>query len=646
MMVKSFLLLFIFCQRFNKHSRFSPCSLQAPLLTTCSKPFTAVATKAEVSAQLAKALSPSTSPFHDDTSGTLPLSDNHQQLPKLASESSYHFGSSAATTATPTYEETPNYGEEEEEEEAMEEDDVTPRSVRSPPMLMPDAAISRSPASSSPSPTFMGLSNGFDKTPLWAAKHSTCLGPVPVGLGGVPLSGISAATVPPPVRSSVPLTRPLGVRNVIFQSTPTTTGTVASNKNVAVQVPMMYQLATPPGLLAPLLTMVRPPASSVASLVSGTIPSSAELMNSISATASIEALLCSKLSPLSANSDSEKMSFEKESSMSRKLTAEPTTGQTMPYSDAIEFGSSCSSPAASISAGGSPAPRTLASIPHSELTLDQLELKGFAEDFKTRRIKLGFTQGSVGQSLAEKGYSNFAQSTISRFEQMQLSPSNAATIRVVLEQWLIEAETPESESSTVSPGANLSMMASRKRKKRAVFTPQTKSTLDTFFLQNPRPNRQAIEEISQQLDLLPEEVRVWFCNKRQKSKPGINLPVRSLSLGNESPSSNVTTPSPSPSSDGTMGAGLARILKRRSASPPHRMPFTIEELSKSSSSSTNTMTTSPIRLMGQSFSPINLVSSDARAKLLPMVFGQHLPMLANTLTSPFILTNQIAQTRA
>jgi len=59
------------------------------------------------------------------------------------------------------------------------------------------------------------------------------------------------------------------------------------------------------------------------------------------------------------------------------------------------------------------------------MTPHYTELKNFAEEFKTRRIRLGFTQGAVGQSLADKGYNNFAQSTISRFEQMQLSPTNA-----------------------------------------------------------------------------------------------------------------------------------------------------------------------------------------------------------------------------
>jgi class 6 POU domain transcription factor len=202
-----------------------------------------------------------------------------------------------------------------------------------------------------------------------------------------------------------------------------------------------------------------------------------------------------------------------------------------------------------------------------------IELKAFAEDFKTRRIRLGFTQGSVGQSLAERGFNNFAQSTISRFEQMQLSPANAATIRVILEKWLLEAESPEPSPASTN---TIPQIAGRKRKKRAVFTPQTRAVLEEFFSQNPRPNRQAIENISHKLDLLPEEVRVWFCNKRQKSKSGSfnGGMMHRTSFDRESSLSSSGVPSPT-YSDGGMSQ------KNRSPSPP-KTPFTIEELSKSS----------------------------------------------------------------
>ena len=270
------------------------------------------------------------------------------------------------------------------------------------------------------------------------------------------------------------------------------------------------------------------------------------------------------------------------------LSTEPTTGQQTLKSPVID--------AVTSTARNASPPRTLASIPLSEMTPQYSELKAFAEEFKNKRIRLGFTQGAVGQSLADKGYSNFAQSTISRFEQMQLSPTNAAAIKLVLEKWLQETENPEAAHS---PSSSSPMMASRKRKRRAVFTPQTKTTLETYFKQNPRPNRHIIESVANELDLLPEEVRVWFCNKRQKEKQGSgcggNGVVGSVQVAYKYPSyereSSVSLSSSGANSPSSMYDNSSFSQKRNTPSPPRNTtPFTIEELSKSSSMGTKSIT--------------------------------------------------------
>ncbi len=244
---------------------------------------------------------------------------------------------------------------------------------------------------------------------------------------------------------------------------------------------------------------------------------------------------------------------------------------------------------------------TLAAIPPEEMTPAYHELKDFAESFKTKRIQLGYTQGAVGQSLADRGYSNFAQSTISRFEQMQLSPSNAAAIKVVLERWLLDADSPEDVSTTsLDP-----LGPPRKRKKRAVFSTQTRETLEDYFQNEARPNRQIVEKIADELCLLPEEVRVWFCNKRQKLKMMDDCSVED----------NCATMPSSPSNS------------RSTCSSPPRTKFTIEELSKSSSNST-----------GYIFSPAVFSSAFTMSpqRLQPLLMQS-----SNRMTSPFIMNNLV-----
>lgn len=197
--------------------------------------------------------------------------------------------------------------------------------------------------------------------------------------------------------------------------------------------------------------------------------------------------------------------------------------------------------------------------PDATTACSYTELRQFADDFKAKRIKLGYTQGGVGLSLAEKGFSNFAQSTISRFEQMQLSPRNAAAIKKILEKWLIEVENPHLKMCKSSDKLNC-----RKRKRRIVFSTEAKKFLEDMFNCNPKPDRHTIEMIAKELSLLPEEVRIWFCNKRQKERSGSQR-SDTLSFGSSS----------SPDSS-TESQGHAH-------SPPSS--FSVEELSKSSCSS-------------------------------------------------------------
>jgi hypothetical protein len=48
------------------------------------------------------------------------------------------------------------------------------------------------------------------------------------------------------------------------------------------------------------------------------------------------------------------------------------------------------------------------------------EVEGFVNEFKTKRVKLGYTQAHVGAALALVHGPEFSQTTISRFEGLQL----------------------------------------------------------------------------------------------------------------------------------------------------------------------------------------------------------------------------------
>ncbi|XP_038604284.1 LOW QUALITY PROTEIN: POU domain, class 3, transcription factor 4 [Tachyglossus aculeatus] len=152
--------------------------------------------------------------------------------------------------------------------------------------------------------------------------------------------------------------------------------------------------------------------------------------------------------------------------------------------------------------------------PSDEETPTSDELEQFAKQFKQRRIKLGFTQADVGLALGTLYGNVFSQTTICRFEALQLSFKNMCKLKPLLNKWLEEAD-----SSSGGP-TSLDKIAAqgRKRKKRTSIEVSVKGVLETHFLKCPKPAAQEITNLADSLQLEKEVVRVWFCNRRQKEK--------------------------------------------------------------------------------------------------------------------------------
>ncbi|XP_024919793.1 pituitary-specific positive transcription factor 1 isoform X2 [Cynoglossus semilaevis] len=140
------------------------------------------------------------------------------------------------------------------------------------------------------------------------------------------------------------------------------------------------------------------------------------------------------------------------------------------------------------------------------------ELEMFANDFKIRRIKLGYTQTNVGEALAAVHGSEFSQTTICRFENLQLSFKNACKLKAILAKWLNEAELAGALYND-KVGVN-----ERKRKRRTTISLGAKEALEHSFVEKSKPSSQEIARIAKGLHLEKEVVRVWFCNRRQREK--------------------------------------------------------------------------------------------------------------------------------
>ncbi|XP_014029825.1 POU domain, class 2, transcription factor 1 isoform X9 [Salmo salar] len=171
-------------------------------------------------------------------------------------------------------------------------------------------------------------------------------------------------------------------------------------------------------------------------------------------------------------------------------------------------------------------PKRLAT-PSLEEPSDLEELEQFAKTFKQRRIKLGFTQGDVGLAMGKLYGNDFSQTTISRFEALNLSFKNMCKLKPLLEKWLNDAvyadnlssdQALSSPSALGSPGLGMEGL-NRRRKKRTSIETNIRLALEKRFLeQNQKPTSEEITMIADQLNMEKEVIRVWFCNRRQKEK--------------------------------------------------------------------------------------------------------------------------------
>lgn len=139
----------------------------------------------------------------------------------------------------------------------------------------------------------------------------------------------------------------------------------------------------------------------------------------------------------------------------------------------------------------------------------------FAKQFKKRRIQLGFTQMDVGLALGKMFGNVFSQTTICRFEALQLSFKNMCKLKPLLHKWLSEADSAGGDSGTIAQTTT----QGRKRKMRTSIDVSIKSALEAHFTKiSHKPSAAEVTSLAENLGMEAEVVRVWFYNRRQKEK--------------------------------------------------------------------------------------------------------------------------------
>ena len=130
-----------------------------------------------------------------------------------------------------------------------------------------------------------------------------------------------------------------------------------------------------------------------------------------------------------------------------------------------------------------------------------------------------------------KLYGNdFSQTTISRFEALNLSFKNMCKLKPLLQKWLDDVTSAGAAGSGSSTGggastpgqrlheATIAESLARRRKKRTNIDQTVRVVLERYFLSNPKPSVDDIASVADGLQMDKEVIQVWFCNRRQKEK--------------------------------------------------------------------------------------------------------------------------------
>ncbi|XP_029469281.1 POU domain, class 5, transcription factor 3-like [Rhinatrema bivittatum] len=190
----------------------------------------------------------------------------------------------------------------------------------------------------------------------------------------------------------------------------------------------------------------------------------------------------------------------------------PSPG-TQPSSGVASLASSSSSSSGAASEGGQ------SSDSGEEDTLTTEDLGQFAKALKHKRITLGFTQADVGLALGTLYGKMFSQTTICRFEALQLSFKNMCKLKPLLQRWLDEADNSDNLPEMCNMEKVLAQ--ARNRKRRTSIENNVKGTLEAYYMKCSKPGANEISQIAEDLNLEKDVVRVWFCNRRQKGKRGL-----------------------------------------------------------------------------------------------------------------------------
>ncbi|XP_063287804.1 POU domain, class 3, transcription factor 1-A-like [Pelobates fuscus] len=148
------------------------------------------------------------------------------------------------------------------------------------------------------------------------------------------------------------------------------------------------------------------------------------------------------------------------------------------------------------------------------LTKEDLEV--FAKVYRRKRSSLGHNQDNVALILGAMFDRFFSQTTMCRFENVNLSITNMCSLKPYIEKYIIASEVYPDILESIEKE---STFVPKRRKPRSSFPVSLKAELEKQYTRfHTKPSPPQIAEIANLLNLPKQTVCTWFSNQRQKEK--------------------------------------------------------------------------------------------------------------------------------
>ena len=139
------------------------------------------------------------------------------------------------------------------------------------------------------------------------------------------------------------------------------------------------------------------------------------------------------------------------------------------------------------------------------------ELKRFCVMFQLKRVKLGYTMREVGLATGKMYRKPITSPMMSKFEAVNLQTKTIRKMKLVLEQWLKDAEhSPDIANLDYTDKTDKTTLIVER------YSPATVYVFEEAFKNNPTPDLYQLGAIGRRANLKEaarQEARLWFYNR-------------------------------------------------------------------------------------------------------------------------------------